>query len=116
MLVIDDDEDIRELFTAVLTAEGYVLATAADGREGLALAETFQPSVIILDLMMPVMDGAEFRRRQIQSTQLASIPVVCISAWAEAQSIAARLGIEGLRKPVDWDQLVRLVDAKCAGC
>ena len=81
VLVVDDDADIRDALCELLEDEGYRAISAANGQEALANLSTGElPCVILLDLMMPVMDGWEFRRRQQEDPRLAQVPVVVITA------------------------------------
>ena len=80
VLAIDDDEKIRELYDATLTAQGYKVHTAASGEEGLELAESMQPDMIILDLMMPGMDGFEVAEELKKRPQTEDIPIIVVTA------------------------------------
>jgi len=80
ILVIDDDSDIREVVGEALHFAGYDVATARDGREGLARCRAFRPTLILLDLMMPGMTGWEFRAAQLKDPALAPIPVLVVTA------------------------------------
>jgi CheY-like chemotaxis protein len=80
ILVIDDDSDIREVVGEALRFAGHEVATARDGREGLAQCRIFRPSLILLDLMMPGMNGWEFRAAQQRDPALAGIPVLVVTA------------------------------------
>ena len=80
VLVVDDDRAIRGFVAEVLMDEGYEVRTAENGNEALALSREWQPDLIVLDLMMPVMDGWTFRARQRQVDELADVPVVVTSA------------------------------------
>jgi CheY-like chemotaxis protein len=81
ILIVDDDVDIRETLADFLEDEGYSVGAAANGREALAyLREHLSTSVVLLDLMMPVMDGFKFRAEQKNDPELASIPVVVMTA------------------------------------
>jgi CheY-like chemotaxis protein len=71
----------------------------------------FRPDLILLDLMMPVMDGAGFRRLQLADARIASIPIVCLSATDSALEVAGRLGVPCIRKPADWCHLSEVVAA-----
>jgi len=94
VLVVDDDRDIRELLVELLASEGYAVASAADGQRALAEARATRPDVILLDLMMPVMSGWEFREAQLRDPELADIPVLVVTAFEESLD-----GTELLRKP-----------------
>ncbi|MFN7133326.1 MAG: response regulator [Myxococcales bacterium] len=115
VLVVEDDFDIREVFLQVLSEEGYRVAGACNGREALELLRSNgRPHVILLDLMMPVMSGWQFRDEQQRDPELSDIPVVVVSAHEVAREAAQALGVrECLRKPVDLDQLVGIVDQYC---
>src|SRR4051794_9814888 len=81
VLIVEDDEDLREMMAQMLNIEGFSTATASNGREALDyLHSTRRPNVILLDLMMPVMDGWEFRRQQQADPQIAPVPVIVLSA------------------------------------
>jgi CheY-like chemotaxis protein len=95
----------------VLSFTGRSVVTACNGMEAYNLARQHHPSLIILDLMMPVMTGEEFRRAQLASSDIRRIPVVILSAHHDARSIAKRLKAAGvLMKPVDFEDLGRLVE------
>jgi CheY-like chemotaxis protein len=89
VLVVDDDRDIRELLVELLGGEGYLVSSAADGRQALLEAHAHRPDVILLDLMMPVMDGWQFRAAQLEDPDLAEVPVVVISAFDHDLDAAA---------------------------
>ena len=118
ILVIDDEPDVREAAVAVLENEGYCAVGANNGRVAYDLLRTgsVRPYIIVLDLMMPVMDGWGFRAVQMCDPQLATIPVIVLSAAgrfdvaAAAESLRA---VAGMEKPVDWDELLRLVEEHC---
>lgn len=111
VLLVEDDLDIAEAMIDVLVDEGYLVAHASNGREALDLLHHhLDPSVILLDLMMPEMDGSEFRAAQLLEPELASIPVVVLSADRKAAETARRLGVRDFAvKPLAPDQLVWLV-------
>src|SRR5262245_60743067 len=84
ILVVDDDPDVRDALVHLLSAEGYDAETANDGSEALArLKGTSPPSLVLLDLMMPVMDGFEFRVQQLQDPRIADIPVIVFSSGGD---------------------------------
>ena len=92
VLVIEDHTPIRECIAEVLEMEGYSVSQARDGREGLRVARAQPPNLILLDLMMPNMDGWQFRAAQKDDAALADIPVIVLSAF-EAE---ASTGLEGV--------------------
>jgi CheY-like chemotaxis protein len=112
MLVVEDDADTRDALKSVLELHGYAVDTAADGREALdRLRNGLKPCLILLDLMMPGMDGFEFVNEKRQDPRISAIPVVIYSGHHDAKSNAARLGAEGyLQKPLDVQSLLNLVD------
>jgi len=106
ILVVDDDADIREALEQVLLSAGNRVSTAKNGKDALDLIQTNRPDVILLDLMMPVMDGFRFREAQKRDRTLADIPVVVISAVA-AQNAAALGDVAAcLPKPFSIDVLL----------
>src|SRR5687768_1184531 len=80
VLVVDDDSDIREFVSVLLGCEGYQVREASHGREALDTLEHWHPDVIVLDMRMPVMDGAAFLDAQQASPRLRQIPVIVMSA------------------------------------
>lgn len=115
VLVVDDDDDTRELVSAFLEATGYPVVTAKHGQEALGhLHEFAAPCLILLDLMMPVMDGWTFRREQLRDPMLATIPVIVITATHDARQAASALGAASyLEKPLDFRALARTVQQFC---
>jgi CheY-like chemotaxis protein len=113
VLIVEDDADLREMMAQLLTLEGFKTATASNGREALQyLDDGDPPEVILLDLMMPVMDGWEFRRRQQADPQMARVPVIVLSALDQVR--ANGLHPEAfLKKPLDFDRLLELVRQYC---
>jgi CheY-like chemotaxis protein len=103
ILVIDDDSDIREVVGEALEFAGYEVATAREGREGLALCRSFRPTLILLDLMMPGMTGWEFRSAQQVDPLLSGIPVLVVTALGHDPDIDASAV---LAKPFRLDDLL----------
>jgi CheY-like chemotaxis protein len=99
VLVIDDDDDIRDTLSEVLEEVGYSVATAGQGREALALLRQIRPQVILLDLNMPVMGGAEFRRAQRGDPDLAAIPTIIMTAVDRMPDRTSELAAKPFRLP-----------------
>ena len=117
ILVVEDDIDIRDAIAEVLSDGEYRTLCAANGAVALEELRSARPTpcVILLDMMMPVMDGREFRARQIRDDTLRNIPVIVLSAHAEASVAAAQMNADGyLAKPVDLNQLLDTVEQFCA--
>ena len=107
VLVIDDDRDAQEMVRVALTADGYRVATAGNGRDALVhLRSTADTCIIVLDLGLPRMDGALFRAAQLRDRSLAWIPVVVVSGSVDGAARARELGARSfVAKPVDLDRL-----------
>jgi CheY-like chemotaxis protein len=115
VLIIEDDLDIRDALGQILEEEGYAVATAANGQEALdQLRSGPPPRLILLDLMMPVMNGWQFRAEQRQDPALAAIPVVVISADTNIGDKATQLGVrEYFRKPIEITGLLEMLERYC---
>jgi CheY-like chemotaxis protein len=113
VLIVEDDEDVREFMDLLLHSSGYETMTAANGLEALAKMRQRRPCVVLLDLAMPVMDGWTFRERQLQEPELASVPVVCVTAVYNPQEVVRRLHVRCLRKPVEFPSLLDEVWQMC---
>lgn len=118
ILLVEDDFDVRDMMTIFLESEGYQVAAAANGQEAIDhLSHSRPPCLILLDLMMPVMNGWEFRQRQQQDPNLARIPVIVISADNNVREKAAHLGAASyLAKPIDFDALLEVIRRYCREC
>ena len=104
VLVVDDDPDIRELLVSVLSDDGYEAKSARNGRDALEVLGRWRADVIVLDLMMPVMDGWTFAKRMQEKW---TIPIVVLSAANEVRRHAAGLGAaDVIPKPFDLDALL----------
>jgi CheY-like chemotaxis protein len=113
VLIVEDDPDTREMLGKFLELEGFQVETAANGQQALEkLDGGMTPGVIVLDLMMPVMDGWEFRRRQLQDGRLASIPTIVVSA-AGRDRMSQVTADAYLAKPIDMDELLSRVSEFC---
>jgi CheY-like chemotaxis protein len=114
VLIVEDDPDTREMLTSFLQLEGFQTESASNGREALdRLAGGIEAQVIVLDLMMPVMDGWQFRRRQVEDARLARIPTIVVSA-AGRDRMAQISADAYLAKPIDMDELLTRVSQFCA--
>jgi DNA-binding response OmpR family regulator len=115
VLIIEDDPDMRELERTALQCGGYQVRVAPNGREGLRALSEQRPCVILLDLMMPIMDGLTFLAERRRNGNGVDVPVVCVSAAGpEMMDHALRLGArECLHKPTDLDELCERVRAYC---
>jgi CheY-like chemotaxis protein len=116
VLVVDDDEAIRESLSELLGDEGYRVQTAANGAEALSLLRPpsqLRPCVILLDLMMPIMNGQEFYAEQQRDPTLATIPIVVISADKNIALKATGFRGDFLPKPVRLDTVLGVLDRHC---
>lgn len=114
ILVIEDNEDTRELLRYNLAAAGYEAAAAPDGHEGLELARTMLPDLILLDLMLPGMDGLEVCRRLKQAPETGRIPVIMLTAKGEEvdRIVGLELGADDyVVKPFSPRELVLRIKA-----
>jgi CheY-like chemotaxis protein len=116
VLVVEDDRPIRDSMVQVLQDEGYAVLVAIDGSEALRLLRDTPelPGLILLDLMMPTMDGFQFRAEQLADPRLSSIPVVVLSADVNVFARAETLHVQGvLKKPLSLDALLGCVEQHC---
>ncbi|MGE0127357.1 MAG: PleD family two-component system response regulator [Blastocatellales bacterium] len=108
VLIVDDQEEMLDLLTLVLTSEGFYPATAIDGEHALEILKQFRPAVIITDLMMPDISGIDLIKIVRSMPEMKQIPILAMSADStgllpEAEKAGAT---ESIRKPIDLDQLV----------
>ena len=112
VLVVDDDPDIRALLVTALADDGYLAESAQNGRDALEVLDHFDADVVVLDLMMPVMDGWTFAARMKERR---AIPIVVLSAASDLTRQAANLGAaDVVRKPFDLETLLPTI-ARVAG-
>jgi DNA-binding response OmpR family regulator len=112
VLVVEDDENLREMMAQLLTLEGFDAEVASNGQDALNKAHAYRPSVIVLDMMMPVMDGWEFCIRQRRDSEIAAIPVIILSA-APLERLTTVGADTVLQKPFDYEGLLAAVRAHC---
>jgi CheY-like chemotaxis protein len=116
ILVVEDHADLRELLAVLFEGEGFTVHTAINGVDALKSLDRARPSLILLDLMMPVMTGDEFRERQLADPRYCDVPVICMTAAHDGRARAERIQAdEYLQKPLDFDQLLTVVRAR-VGC
>jgi len=115
ILIVEDEDSTRYLLAMLLEDEGYAVSQAANGHEALArLRSQALPQLILLDLMMPVMDGWKFRRIQKEDPALGSIPVVVVSAASEVgQKAVALMAASYLQKPIEPNHLLATIRRLC---
>lgn len=113
VMVVEDEREQRSYLVQLLELEGFQVVAFSNGAEALNyLAHSTPPCLIILDMRMPVMDGAQFRSAMLQDPRLAKIPVVVVTAFEP--SAAANLSVlRVFRKPVDVDALLSTVRENC---
>lgn len=113
ILIVEDDADIRETLQHLLESSGYVARAAGNGQEALEMIEAIgQPCLILLDLMMPVMDGWAFLSALDRNEALASVPIVVVSAYTD-RGVAPERAQQILKKPVDIHALMEVVRQHC---
>jgi CheY-like chemotaxis protein len=109
VLLVDDDDDIREILEMSLSGAGYEVRSAANGREALAAIAQEVPDVVLLDMMMPVMSGPEFLKEVRSDERYREMPVLVVTAWpGEGATLPGAQGV--VAKPVDLSELVRTID------
>lgn len=112
VLIVEDDEDLRDNLALLLDLRGYNVETARHGQDALdKIDDIGPPCLVVLDLMMPVMDGWEFRRAMEKDPKLSGIPVVLLSADNALAQKACAMHVQGyLTKPFELDQLLTTVE------
>jgi CheY-like chemotaxis protein len=110
VLVVEDEESIGEVIVDVLGDEGYEVRRARNGREALDVLRKWMPALIVLDLMMPIMDGRAFREEQRRQPAIADVPVVLISGSREVEAKGVEIGaVAAIEKPFDIESLLSVV-------
>lgn len=118
ILIVEDSTDLQSLLRTLFENEDYTVLQASNGQEALEVLhnQAQLPSLILLDIMMPIMDGLEFRSKQQQDPRLANIPVIVMTAGTTTKSQVEHLGIQHLfAKPIkDISRLIEIADQLCA--
>lgn len=110
VLVVDDDPDLRELMKLLLEGAGYGVETASDGKEALERVSLRRPSVVLLDMKMPGMNGWQFAE-ELRRVYDRRVPIVVVTAAENARKTAGEIGAEGfLGKPFELDDVLSLVE------
>ena len=115
VLIVDDDHDMRATLSDVLEGEGYDVQLAANGLQALETLRSRElPGLILLDWMMPICDGPEFRRRQQADAAIAGVPVALLTADTRMTDKSATIdAVDYLHKPVELDRLLELIQRYC---
>ena len=110
VLVVEDDQTLRDIIAEALREDGYVVQTAGNGETALEVARRWSPRLVILDLMMPRMDGEAFGAILRQLDGMASVPIMLVTASRFAEDVGARLGASvSLTKPFNLLELTEHV-------
>jgi CheY-like chemotaxis protein len=113
ILIVEDDDELRMALQELLELEGYQVSAASNGEEGLALLQARKPpGLILLDLMMPVLNGWEFLKIKAASDSIASIPVVILSAWDDHTHIPSD-AVKFIKKPIHLETFLNVVGEYC---
>jgi CheY-like chemotaxis protein len=113
VLIVEDDDDVREFMQLLVSSSGYDTMTARDGEDALTQMRQRKPCLVLLDLQMPRMDGWEFRERQLQDVTLKQIPVVCVTAFFDPDQVTRKLGLRCIPKPADFPAIMDAVETTC---
>jgi CheY-like chemotaxis protein len=115
LLIVEDDDDLRDVMTEMFRSHGYTVYSACDGRDGLRVLRRMGcvPNLILLDLVMPRMDGEAFVTWLRSHSSHLDIPIVAITASRQKAPIAGQPAIECLLKPVARDELLETVARFC---
>jgi CheY-like chemotaxis protein len=116
ILIVDDDLSIQEALRDALEEEGYAVAVAANGAEALStLRSGCRPHAILLDHMMPIMDGPTFAEEASKDPTLVTPPIILVTADARANEKAFKIGLKAfLRKPLDFEELLAVIESAAA--
>lgn len=116
VMIVEDDRDTREMLARFLELEGFTVSQAENGAQALeALGRGNGACVILLDLMMPVMNGWQFRAAQSRDPRLSRIPVVVVTAAGPSERLPDITAHAWVPKPVDFDRLLSVIMSFCSG-
>lgn len=112
VLIIEDDDSLRELLSVALRIRGYQVRTAPDGLAGLRLLEAYQPDVVVLDLGLPIASGFDVVNELKAATRVRPTPVIAISGFEDRLQVAkaSKDFFDALQKPFEPETLLRAVD------
>src|SRR5258708_9338885 len=111
VLVIDDNNAIREVIKVVLEENGYVVASISENEPTIAFVENYKPHIILLDIFMPGINGQDIARQLKAKKTTKHIPIIITSAHSDISSVVAAIGVDSyLEKPFDIDNLVKIVE------
>ena len=117
ILVVDDEGVIRELMTYVLKKKGFITETAPDGKEALDKIALDRPDIVILDIVMPGMDGLEVYKRIRENPDTEHIPIIFLSAEASIKCPIyekTQTAVEYIEKPCDIEYLIKRIKSLTA--
>lgn len=107
ILVVEDQPDVAQLIEVVLKGEGHTVAIAADGAQGLMLSRDWKPDLILMDIMLPGVDGGTLISRLRQEPETADLPIIAMSASRTLRDRTDELQADALlSKPFDVDALL----------
>ncbi len=112
VLLVDDEDETRDMLAELLGRAGYLVVTAGNGLEALDVLLTVRPSLIVLDLQMPIMDGYSFREAQRRTPSLITIPTVVLTGTDYEPMLDPAIA-ETLRKPVSCSRLLQAIERHC---
>lgn len=113
VLIVEDDPDVRQMMEHFVAMSGYEVMSASNGLVALEAMRQRRPCAVLLDMHMPVMDGFEFRRRQVADRELAGVPVLCITAAYDPRAVSSELGVPCMGKPADLATISRQLADIC---
>ena len=112
ILIIEDDQDLRESMKDALELEGYKVQTAANGKEGLSAIKNIPKTCLIMvDMLMPIMGGREFIDTLKQDLELAQVPILVVSSVATKENTNGAIGF--IKKPADLNTILQMIQTYC---